>query len=455
MNNRTVIRFVTDTNGGVEYFFLDKSPNGTQLPALTPWALSVVSPVLAKVVDCAPCTDAELQAAGLALFTALGSNVAVASALTDALQVGPSDCRPIFVHIQSDAADLVPWEMLHHGPPNDFLALDARWPIARIVGMPNDTQALRRYFDPPLRIVAVMAAAKISSEAQWQALYSALKALPAALPWKLNLLVCEQTLQKQVADLADARISVELLLDADHLLRTLDSAAPHFAHFFCHGSAPKVSVNGAANATDQFQAPALYFANRLDWETEDEIGSIRLEAKDLWAVKSLREQLWLLTLNSCEGGASTAGVTSMARSLVEKRLPAVLGMRAKIAPELADKFCAAFYNEVLAKVVTAQSLGGSSIDVEWAQSLYSARRSIKGLVGADVRTWTLPVLYVLPEMFQLSAPSKVADPAERQRLEDELQKLKQARATLGDMLPPGALAELEGRIRQLGAQLYA
>ncbi len=72
-----------------------------------------------------------VKCAGTHLFENLSKHPAVKDAVTMALANTPEKVAPLYVYLNAEKAEGLPWETLYT-PVGNFLALDRRWPIARI-----------------------------------------------------------------------------------------------------------------------------------------------------------------------------------------------------------------------------------------------------------------------------------------------------------------------------------
>jgi hypothetical protein len=348
------------------------------------------------------------------------------------------------VEATSDLPDQLPWEALHQAG-HQFVTLDNRWPVGRMAGrVVGQDRVIQRQVDGEVRLLAVLAAVDASGRDQWLALKEVLT--ETQLTWSLTVLVSEKDLLDEIQGLQDGRIRAEMLRDREHLLGTIERVKPNLVHFFCHGTAGGTAADGS------MAAPTLLFCTAADRIVEQ--SSVVIEAKDLSRHPGLQQSLWLMTLNCCDSSAAR-GVPSLARSLVNEKLPAVLGMRERIVPQNAHLFCRPFYRSVLRQIMAVAEHGGAPADIEWIRALWEPRRELAQLAAAQARGWTIPVMYVRPEPFQLRQPPAHLAEGERKELEARLQKLKEYRDTMGRDISPRMLAELEEEIRRIGQLLYA
>ena len=147
---------------------------------------------------------------GKALLERLRRHPVVSQGLAAALAQPPAaGPGPLYLHMVSNEADQLPWEQLL-ADPQGFIALDARWPIARIAAFRSPVD--RRTFTPPLRIVAVLSAAQRTGVPQLQALLAA-TALPDAreIGTRLHVISAEQDVLDAFSN--DSALNSVILLD--------------------------------------------------------------------------------------------------------------------------------------------------------------------------------------------------------------------------------------------------
>ena len=356
------------------------------------------------------------------------------------------------------AADLLPWEALFSADRNCFLGLDARWPIARIFDIAAQPPR-ERGFEPPLRIIAALAAAntsttgmEISAKQEWQALHQAVST--AGFDVEMKVFVCEEELKKQIEDLGQANYEVCLLTGVEDIAKTVADFRPHILHFFCHGSAAP--------------SPHLELATRADW-VAGRAGKIQLEPRDIQTMPGLADSAWLITLNCCEG-ANSRDARSLARTLTGGGFPAVVGMRESVTTDDANVFCSAFYSSLFAQIQRYVQAGCPPTDIEWAQALYEPRRQLcerhwdpntqtRSSAAVQLKEWTLPVLYTLREPFRIRPFRYRPELTEDQinQLKGEINAFNQMRGFMARSpgTPPAVIEEVIENIRRCKSELYA
>jgi hypothetical protein len=210
------------------------------------------------------------------------------------------------------------------------------------------------------------------------------------------VLVGEEKLLREIQDAIDRHgltdVQVKPVPDRTSALEgAIEDFAPHILHFFCHGSASL----GVAQ---------LEVATALDWMTTGkDTGSLGLGVDALSRIPAMK-QVWLVTLNCCEGGKAANNLHSMAHALVSYGIPAAVGMLEPINADDAHEFCEGFYQAIFRKLDTVLDgvAVGKSAEVEWAEALRLPRGNLRENHANDPinhREWALPVLYVRPEVF--------------------------------------------------------
>jgi CHAT domain len=168
-------------------------------------------------------------------------------------------------------------------------------------------------------------------------------------------------------------------------------------HFFCHG-------------TTTFAKPRLELATLTDTATS----SIELDLPDLVASTGVRES-WLTVLNCCESGAASRDVHSLSHSLVMRGLNAVIGMKEAVSELDAFEFSGRLYPglfELLRTTLTPLAPGDEAV-VDWATVMWAPRKGLRDRHKANVAAheWTLPVLYVRPDVFRVKRAVPVSPEA--------------------------------------------
>lgn len=285
-----------------------------------------------------------------------------------------------------------------------FLALDRRWPIARMADSVVDRPVKTHDFAAPLKVMAFISALGIAGRPEWEALRDAVKAgRSAGLAIRLSVYAGEEALLEAIrADLQVlADIEVNPLPEGTSDIETaVQNFSPHILHFFCHGS----TAHGVYE---------LELATLLDRLKQSQSGSVRLRVDQIVNIPAIAN-VWLVTLNCCEGGRSTGDFHSMAHSLVACGIPAVIGSLDPIDAGDAHEFCAKLYPTIFDMVRRRlDSAQTDEVEIEWAQVLRPPRLGLCERYNDDrsnARQWALPVLYVRPEPFTLKKLIPGVDP---------------------------------------------
>jgi CHAT domain len=387
-----------------------------------------------------PPSGENVRTVGETLLQRLGQHPAVALAVQNALQQTRLDeCTPLYLRlIGSETAAEYPWETLFDAG-SGFLALEGRWPIARIAAqVPREKDV--RTFTPPLRVMAVMSAIGVPAADEWAGLRSALAGPRAALDLELEVWVGERDLAAQVrADLTADGLpgAVHLIAESTELLAGIKRFDPHLLHLFCHGKGGT--------------SPLLKLATRRD-HLLGQGSSVVLEPLQL---RSVGRATWLVTLNACEGGSDSDGSRSIAYLLIGAGYPAVVGMRDPVSSSNAALFVRGFYGSLL-EHLGENLVPGKEVEIELAASLITPRRQLRDQYqhatpvesAALHRDWTLPVLYVRPDPLRIERVT--ADPrhtAEIQKLStDYLNTLLKYRLEAPPDTPPDVLTRIDREI---------
>jgi len=448
----TVVRLMSSyQQGGSVSFLLERPPNLPHAGESVALECSPTDPVFVKIdelggglgeVPAPGIPAAAVMAAGSKLLDSLSIHPAVQQAIQAALAI-QDERAPIYLRVGSGGViESLPWESLHHGEKG-FLALDERWPIARLV---NDSIGMKeRVFDPPLRILGVLTALGVEAKPEFERLYTALQKAPVES--QLSLFVCEEQLKNDIDALSDQRVRVAYLTSKEDFFSESMGFKPHLLHFFCHGHAMQGS-------------PHLELATRAAWET-GQSNAISLETGEL---RRMKEGAWVLVLNCCEGSKDAEGSSSLAYSLVSEGFPAVVAMRRAIAVPDANIFCESFYQAVFAELERLKR--NDEIDIEWARVMHAPRTALRDKyplpptqAAAAFAEWTLPVLYVRSESLRrrkLTALAPEGNLREDQiaYLRAMLEKLVEAQDGLHPGTPKEVRDKIDEKVSGVTAALY-
>lgn len=350
---------------------------------------------------------AAVQAHGKQIFDALCKHPAIETALSNVLSTPHGQTHSLFFHLVSDDAERLHWEALCDADGN-FLALDGRWSVARMADSTVERPLLqRREFVAPLKIVAFLSALGISARTEWRRLKEAVtQARDEGLAIELSVYVGEEELlteiQTEIGQGTLSNTQVDVVRSSGDLEAAVRRVQPHILHLFCHG----MSSHGMSR---------IELASMQDWLTGSADSSLKISIDEMLNIPAL-ENVWLVTLNCCEGakvaaddGAASAHrgkLHSMVRQIVARGVPAAIGMLEPIDASDAHEFCGGFYSSLFEQVraTIENTASGSETVIDWEQALRRARKNVVDRHSGDPvmhRQWTLPALYVQMERFRL------------------------------------------------------
>ncbi len=417
-----------------------------------PFTCTGHEPAFAGINGGAQAGNDVVRTAGRLLYDSLVSHPQLRQYLCTALQTVLPDRYPVFVKIATRDVEGLPWETLC-SPDDDFLGLDERWAVGRIVSSIRNPLLQPLLFEPPLRLAAVLSCLRVDAGEEWRSLRAAAAGAGArGLGVEVLVVVSEAALYDQIhAEVQKGgppgvQVQVELVppVLAD-LQRLVSDFHPHILHFFCHGSA----AGGGQ----------LQLAIKSDWDIATSGSSLIVEAREIRAFTAPADDPpWLVLLNCCESAASPGQqpLQSLASKLVsDGGIPAVVGMREPVLSDDATVFTKALYERLFNELTTSSDARTQSLD--WAQLVVQARMSLakrrNGIALSDAaaktKEWTLPVVYVCPAEFKLTVPSAGASarPRPSKRARHEIEALRRLLTQLPpDTTPPALLSDIESRI---------
>ena len=296
----------------------------------------------------------ELYRATLAEARAAGQGLRVTLSLTDVPELGA-----------------IPWEYLYDSP--GFLSISPWTPVVRYLDLPRPRRALEVKL--PLRILGIVSAPTDAVT--------------------LDTDIERRKLEAALAPLVQAgAVSIDWLEEANllALARKVRTDSYHIIHFIGHGGFDDSSGEGA-----------LLF--------QDEIGRGQLVSGDqLATILNGKVMLRLVLLNSCEGARNsvTDPFSGVAASLVQREIPAVIGMQFEITDRAAILFAGEFYSmlaegqPVDAAMTEARlAIFADHNDVEWATPVLFMRVS-------DGRLFDIADAAALPRLAPEDVPTIVA-----------------------------------------------
>jgi hypothetical protein len=402
------------------------------------------------LVDLAALPEGTLAERGAALLTLLQNHQTVRDGLATVLAAPPGSApSPLYFHVRTSTADLIAWEQLYEAQ-RGFFALDRRWPVGRIAQQKKQLEP--RAFTPPLRIVAVLAAAGRDGGPQLRALLEACEtAGAAAVEVALHVISGDPDVLEQ-ARLGGASTQ-EIAPTPPGLARQVTEAKPHLLHVLCHGGGAAAGVR------------RLAFAHGADVDAAafggaDGLGSIRMSVAELVGAL-LPCNPWLVVLSACQSAQAGVadGGTGVAHEMASSGIPAVVGMRRLVDLTETNRFCAALYPEVLALIGQALAPGGPAgqpqvRSIDWAEAMTAPRVVLSGIDPVAADSWTDPVLYVQDAQLQVFQPAPQLSSADFQHLRGKIDEFQARIATLDPATtPPQLMAELQARVAELEAEL--
>lgn len=479
---RTVFRLRDNSAGTIDVdMFETATPNPQAFDEMAPHPLAF-NPTNQDVIAFRddPKGGGKTAVVGQALFDALRQHPALQ------LEASINQQAPIYVCEGSLRSQALPWEALAQG--GDFLALRTDQRLARMVLSGDPASGAARPFEREFRVLALLAAAgadpnhpetnPLTAVKEFHALAQALAPLPAGLGLRVRVLGCDSDVQDAIQALGDQRFSFEFLLSSesnkalDGILAATEEMQPHVVHFFCHGQAGN--------------PPQLELATRVDQEVGRAQGSVVLEPDDLARLLERAPGIWLAVLNCCLGATPTAESPGLAREMVHDGFPAAVGMQEPIDRPDAHGFSKAFYTG-LRRALVAALAAPQPVPIDWPKLMIEPRLSLcRAHVGVvskaeGTKVWTLPVLYVGRNSFELQVvpppappapvvavavppppavgpapvlPAAVPTPAEITGVQAELATLTSMRAELAaGAAPPAVLDKIDERLAQLRQRL--
>jgi hypothetical protein len=366
---------------------------------------------------------------GAMLYKALLSDKYVKGALKAAADTDAGTTTPIYIMYHQSGPEWIPWETLCTGR-GTFLALEERMPVARVPTKEERSGAtIDRVFSLPAKILAVLSAADVPATGEWTALYETVRDM--TYPVSMHVLISEPDLMAHIlqmpahpnvrivahatpgdgpdggVDPAPGQSPPNVLIDvayvepsATGLIETIRAFNPHLLHFFCHGTSRP--------------SPELQIATRAWWKlkgTGRRRNILRLTPPQFDKLPATASDLSIVALNCCESSASTGSIESIAMSLVSSGpgFPAVIGMREPIDSAAANLFTREFYGSILGRIGRFLEGQEDLADIDWIAAMSVPRARLAEARGAggrlhasaaNVKVWTLPVIYVRPEPFR-------------------------------------------------------
>jgi len=386
---RIIVKIYPHYSGADDFFLAEPSAEFPDADVPYQFKSKPLAAAVRRLINSGMLKPMVVSRAGEWLFNQLESHPAVKEAISEAFRLRHGESCPVYIHDQSPLAQTLPWETLYESRA-EFLALDGRWPIGRITDSDQRRLPGEYIFSVPVRIMAVLSALRVPARPEWDALYDAVRG--AGLAFKLRVLVSERDLYAHIESIRDPEVEVAYVPTDENLLRKeIGRFKPSILHFFCHGTVDKKPAK-----------PSLHLAIPEDWARTAGSGSVTLQVESLVKVPYLNQHNWLVTLNCCKSAATVKQAQAMARSLVAKGFPVSVGMREVVDSKDAHLFCQVFYENLCEALKAKLDDGSPAFEVCWPGMLSSARERL-GLryaggaalssVAAEVKEWTLPILY--------------------------------------------------------------
>lgn len=341
-------------------------------------------------------TNAAVLERGKMVRDALRQHEGISGVLDDLGRTLSPQISPLFVQISPSFAELINWEMLCDAQ-EAFIALDPRWPIARIIDPVHAPQRPPCELTTPIRLLAIISALGIRDQRkEWERLRdTVLQARHDGLRILVKVMIgapalfdaVKQEIQVGLADVEVAGIEQT----SSRMTRAIREWAPNILHIFCHGHADALGqALELATAADHLAHVAGDPAAT---------GSVRITSQDLTGLATSLRNAWLLVLNCCASGKAGVGLHSMAGKAISSGFPSVVAMLEPVDASDAYEFTRAFYPEAFFALRDARDAlrNQSSTSVEWAPILFHARTAIAQLDKRDAQSapeWSLPALYV-------------------------------------------------------------
>ena len=444
--NATVIRFQED-NAGVVSFYLERPLGIAGGRKLFPLTSRPQDPEF-QFGENAP----KIRQAGEKLRDDLLRHSGISLELAAWLGAADKPYRPIHLELESLAADNLPWEALVDGL-GDFLALDQKCPVARVLAAERQDKPNRNaVFIPPLRIACVLGAwwdngGTLEQRNEWTSFANALGTADAAdLKIDVRVFGCDQQLEAEVnaSSRQGVRVTWQPIVgNAADFSAAIRSFRPNMLHIFAHGVAD--------------EQPFVAISNVADVDA-GQSASILLGAKEIRQEGDPDENIWAISLNSCETAAITRQARSLAAQLVRFGFPAVIGMRETVATLQARLVTEHFFKAVFKRL--KDLLPGQQQSVEWACFLQGVRMQLAGnaINAKNTKHWLVPILYARTDPFTITRGRDDIAVADAARLKAELEVLRKKRdeamqLPLSPELKIAMMAEFDQRIKQIEVQI--
>lgn len=329
---------------------------------------------------------------GRTVRDALSAHPGVATVLQYLASTPVGTTLPLYL-VLSPEPEPISWETLCIAD-DQFIALDRRWPLGRIVQSTTSSSRPPPRLTVPVRLLAVISALGIDHQvAEWEALRDAvIQARKNGLPITLKVLTGHPEVMRRIQEDEKAGLLDVEAGGIDALPQNLAAEVinwePNLLHFFCHGR---------SDADAQY----IELATALDYlDPARTSGSVRLLPRQLIDIGRELPNPWVLTLNCCDSGRGAKNLQSMASQIVSKGgFPAAVAMLEAVDARDAFVFSQAFYRSLLRSLrAAAKALKTeASISLELGEAMVDARMLLRDQHRGDAQgstAWVFPVLYV-------------------------------------------------------------
>jgi CHAT domain len=262
----------------------------------------------------------------------------------DQIVLNPNDHTPVYFKLESLGSENLPWEAMWHHTQQRFVALEANWPIARLA--PGNPGPWTATIEPELKMLLVLAAApgngsrRVDAVNEWNGIWNAVRGYAQNGRVRIHVLYCQDEVRDLIEPLAGPGVHVtsERLTEKKTLESAIVDMGPNIVHFFCHGSAEHAEAR-------------LNLATLADYDADAAEGEIWLGLNDLATTLTSTQSVWLVTLNCCQGARATSSGRSIAASLSNEGVPAVVAMRESVDFVKAGVFAGELYRHLLATLL--------------------------------------------------------------------------------------------------------
>jgi hypothetical protein len=353
------------------------------------------------------------------------------------LRANCSEPRPIHIvlpDVDRELAEAIPWEAVHH-PQSNFLALQEKCPVARVVRSRGARAITQEALDGPVRITAVLGAAGMPTDQELDSFVGALALWSS--PLKAVIFMAEEDLVASVNGRGDPKFQAELMpVTVPELIASISRTEPHLLHLLAHGFA-----EGGGR---------LEIATRLSLAGGD---PLNVGAREIYRASSTA---WLITLNACSGAAPDTESHSLASDLMAEGVRAVVAMREQIRYDIACQLTRALYTEI-GTAFRNRFTPGQRETIYWGSIVTRARNALCNAGSTKYKPWTIPILYLQPGPLVVNVPDTTTGPLDSNRLHHDLAmiaELERQAAALTEVLPE-LVPAIEAKIEEVRARVLS